>query len=390
MKFRFKRFLFNSLRFLFFTATLSSYHLEQQEVGSFLKKGETTSRCDVTNFFHKTNLSFGSEQIILNPLILQKAANDALHYFESKSKETLKIIRPQVFSKNIMDIDKVKNTLKFVINCIEQDKQSGRPFRILNPDFLNKNFKFIKWSGDVDVAYKNKVVIPENTNNGKIPQGNIRLTKYAVFIFDGSECKSKDYPYALYSIVDNNFAQKDRFKYTKHQILAGVLEAPVNKGKVEPLVWLSRQGIEEAIMQGTVIVKMPDNKRKVFCVDKNNGIIYDKKIKNTKAQKRYWYFKEIKTADYFKRSMHIHHPEAIFAGDIYNIGLGKIVAIRYKNAVNGRGEVRLGVLSDSGGAFANNLYQLDLFMGVHKNKQQFYKKIRHIPNAVEAYILEKV
>ena len=85
----------------------------------------------------------------------------------------------------------------------------------------------------------------------------------------------------------------------------------------------------------------------------------------------------------------LNHSGAVFAGDIYNIGLGKIIAIKYKNPLSKCDEVRLGVLADSGGALTNNLYQLDLFMGVFDNKDKFKSRIRNMPNSVEAYILVK-
>jgi len=128
-----------------------------------------------------------------------------------------------------------------------------------------------------------------------------------------------------------------------------------------------------------------------FNVDKNNGFSYDKKIKDAKDQKRYWYFREISKKDIkTKKGIHINHGGCIFAGDLYNIGLGKIIALRYQNPLTKKDEIRLGVLADSGGALTNNLYQLDLFAGIFKNRIQFHDWIKQLPNAVEAYILIKV
>jgi len=140
-------------------------------------------------------------------------------------------------------------------------------------------------------------------------------------------------------------------------------------------------------MQGSILVKMPDNNYRLFNVDKNNGYVYDKKIKDPKDQKRYWYFREIK--DRKKENVFLDKGGAIFAGDIYNIGLGKIIAIMYQNPSTKKEEIRVGVLADAGGAFTNNLYQLDLFAGVFRSKSKFNQWLSNLPNAVEAYILVK-
>jgi hypothetical protein len=49
----------------------------------------------------------------------------------------------------------------------------------------------------------------------------------------------------------------------------------------------------------------------------------------------------------------------------------------------------LGVLGDLGGAFANNLYQLDLFAGVFRTKDAFKSWIKGISDAVQAYVMVK-
>jgi membrane-bound lytic murein transglycosylase len=378
--------------FLLLTTPLLSYHLNNQEVANMAQKGEQAKRLDVTNFFHKTGLPpFNQETVSINPLVLQKAAASALRYFNENRNTHAKILSPSVFSKNIMTPEDVKKTLQFIIWSIETDKKVGRSYRILDPKFLNKHFKFIRWHGDVSSAYKNKVVIPENADRGKIPKGKIRLTNYAVFELEGNYIKTREMPYPLYHVVDPKFYRKEIFKYTKQDIVNGILEKYENSKKVKPLVWLSRDGLEEAIMQGSAFVRMPDGKTRLFNVDKNNGFSYDKKIKDAKDQKRYWYFREISKKDIkTKKGIHINHGGCIFAGDLYNIGLGKIIALRYQNPLTKKDEIRLGVLADSGGALTNNLYQLDLFAGIFKNRIQFHDWIKQLPNAVEAYILIKV
>ncbi|MCK4650619.1 hypothetical protein KAT08_00430 [Candidatus Babeliales bacterium] len=370
--------------FLFFHFSLFAFYLEKVEIESFNGGVGSVKRLDITDFFHKINISFDKEMIITNVFALQEAAKDALKAFNEQTLKNKKVTKPLIFDKKIVRSKKVKETLKFIISVIDKDKKNKRKFRILDPEFLNKNFNFIKWSGDAKSAYENNVVISDGKYKGKIPPGKIRLTSYAVFKIDGSYNRTKKFCYALYKIINKKFTKKDRFKYTKQNVLSGILNRKGFKHKVKPLVWLTRDGLEEALMQGTAVVRMPDKRELVFNVDKNNGFVYDKKIKDKKEQKRYWYFRRLKYSNFKKGRSGV-----IFAGDLYNIGLGKIILIRYKNPITRRKEIRLGVLADCGGAFTNNLYQLDLFAGVFKSKWRFKLWLSQLPNTSEAYILVK-
>ncbi|MFC1894525.1 hypothetical protein ACFLYH_01085 [Candidatus Dependentiae bacterium] len=374
--------------FLIFSG-INACNLEHQEIFSLKKNGEILNRKDITRFFKFSNPTFNNQFIVTDPLVLQDAARSALLYFKSKKKSNEKLLNPKIFSSKIANFDYVKKTLEFIIWSIEKDKQKKSSFRILDTKFLEKNFKFIRWFGDVNNAQKNKVKIPENLDNGKIPNGKIRLTNYAVFVLNGRSKRSKNFPCALYAIRNKEFESKDRFKYTKQDIFNRALHNRKNKNRVKPLVWLKKDDLETAMMQGTTYVRMPDNKKRLFCVDKNNGFAYDKKISNPSEQKRYWYFKEISKKQFFeKNGFHLKHKEVIFAGDVHNIGLGKLIAIKYQNPVSKKNEMRIGILADTGGAFKNNLYQLDFFGGVD-SKYKFKKRLQSIPNTVEAYILVK-
>jgi hypothetical protein len=52
-------------------------------------------------------------------------------------------------------------------------------------------------------------------------------------------------------------------------------------------------------------------------------------------------------------------------------------------------ELNLGVLADTGGAFVNNIYQLDLFLGMFNNKKALKNQQRNFPNTTQALILYK-
>lgn len=369
---------------------LFSFHLENKEIFSMAKRGENVKRVDVDKFFHPTTLSFINEKVVTDPLILQSAAKLALKYFQENKNINPAVVRPSIFGQKIVSSKKVEDTLKFIISTIEQDKNKKIGFRILNSDFITKNFKFIKWEGDLESAKKNNVLVQQDCLNWvNIPKGKIRLTKYAIFTFDGSYKKTNKFCCPMYQITNKKFAEKDRFNYTKQNILNGILTNSQFYGKVKSIVWLTKENLDDAMMQGTALVKMPDGKKRLFTVDMSNGFPYDKKIKDLKLQKRYWYFREVKGMKNLKGSI-LDQGGSVFAGDVFNIGIGKIIAIKYLNPSTRKKEIRLGVLNDVGGAFANNLYQLDLFAGVFKNKDDFRKWIRGVPDAVDAYIMVKV
>ena len=65
------------------------------------------------------------------------------------------------------------------------------------------------------------------------------------------------------------------------------------------------------------------------------------------------------------------------------------MALRYKNKITKKLEMKLVVLLDSGGALKNNFYQLDFFAGVFDSKKQFKKSVRSLPEFVESYLLVK-
>lgn len=337
---------------------------------------------------------FSGETIKANPRNLLKTAESVLHYMQSMSQDEKNAIGSKIFSTKQEYIQEVIKTLKFIVDMLKRNPTKFSQ-KICDPNFINKNFKCIKWNGDQVAAKK--------LHGIDIPDGKIRLTNYLVFSVKGSNQKTREYPYALYSVpldekglsgaeIESKKDKLLRFQYTKQDIYDGVLESKQNRDKVKPLVWLSQHDVEEALMQGTISVQMSDGKRKIFNVEKNNDIAYDKKLKDKFLQKRYWYFKEQKEILGYgptpNRKIAIASKTA-FAGDTKNIGLGQLVAIRYTNPLTKRDEIRLGIIADTGGAFENNLYQLDYFTGTFRTRDQFNNFIKKLPSHVEAYFLVK-
>jgi hypothetical protein len=346
-----------------------------------------------THLFKTSSISLAEYNIRTNPNNLLKAANYALKHFNSSNKYYSNLTKSSLLEKSIISRTQTKQTLKYMINIIKNDARNKRKkSRILNSKFLQKYFTFIKWNCDKKEAIKNNVTIPKWYDQGELKNGKIKLTSYAVFKIKGSYYKTKYYPHALYEIKSKSFKDKLRQKYSKQTILQGVLEKEIFKKHIKPLVWVSRKDLEEALMQGSIIAKMPDKKEKFFNICVSNGLPYNKKLKNKFLQNKYWYFKEIQNPKKIQEQRLMEFVTlggSAFAGDIESIGIGKIIALRYKNPITKNKELYLGILADKGSAFSNNLYQIDLFSGILNNKRDFYKELKKFPPSVEVYILKK-
>ena len=332
----------------------------------------------VKKFFQKIDtVDFESSEIKSDPLALLQAAKATLKYIESNKDSRKDIIAPKEI-ETLVSSDCVKKTLKEIIKIIEQDAANGDSFRILDPDYLENNFKFIKWNADIKAAKKSNVYRPT--------KDQIRTTSYVIFCINGEYKKSDKFYCALYALNDDSISTR----YTKQEILRGALERKKHKDKVDAIAWVTRSGLEKA--QGMVIVRMPDKTYKILNVHKNNGYNYDKTVQDCRQQKRYWFFRELGdeggAIKNLKNSI-LNRREVIFAGDIFNIGLGKIIALKYTNPVTKKSEMRLGVLADTGGAFVNNLYQLDIFAGVFSSQKKLSTYLKQAPELAEAYIVYK-
>lgn len=350
----------------------SAFHIDNLYSG---KLGPVMSEkiAQVRHFFSpvKRLCDIGLE-VVTEPRALLSIIKDTLRYFNTYSATSG--LYP---TNDWLSCDRVKQTLEFVAATIEKDLQSGN-FRILDPQFIQENFKALKWSADSKQASKNNPDFPVD--------GRIRLTNYAVFCVEGSSVKTASCPYALYQLQDPALQKK----YTKQEVLAGALDAAVRYGKVKPLVWLSRDGIEDALMQGTIAVRMPQGNIDVFGLDCNNGIIYDKAIKDPRDQKRYWFYRRVACSGapaHEAARLIAQRAQVVFAGDIQNLGIGKLIALKYPDPISGKSSLRLGVLADTGSAFSSNLYQLDLFAGLFTSRQHFSQYMKTSPQFADAFIL---
>lgn len=364
--------------FLMLTSIAQCFHIDNLGNMSTQPTQPSLINSNAADFFAPTTTPLQYDKVATSPASLLQAAKDTLYYIQNKKGKFRQALEPYQL-KEIISFKQVEDTLKFIISTIEEDKRTGN-FRILNPAFIKKNFAFIKWKADKKSASNHHIKLPSN--------GNIRLTNYVIYCVKGNTVKTSAHNCALYQLLDKSIATK----FTKQQILSGIFEKPTYKNRVKPLVWLSRASFEEALLQGSTLVKMPDKSYKIFMVDTCNGINYIKGINNPCKQQRYWYCREAKSnitsIEAFKKRIQLRR-KVIFAGDIYNIGIGKIIAICHANPMTKKRELHLGVLADTGGAFINNLYQLDLFLGMFGDKKILRQQQMHFPNSTQAYLIYK-
>lgn len=316
-----------------------------------------------------TALSF-SDQRLLRVLINTRA------YFTNFSSQDPVVRREGILGSQGIKVRDVLATLDYMIQILQEDQALNRPTRLRDANFINQNFRVINW-----------LPYPPKTPQ---PAQKLRITRYAVFIHEGSRQKTAKFNTPLYALLDN--ADGDRFykKYTKQQVLAGIYE-PGGKefGRVKPLAYLTRTAFEEALMQGTILVRFPKGSSAYFNVDRNNGIPYDKALA-PQQQKRYWYFRQVDGikgyGNTIKNKINIE-PGVTFAGDVFNIGLGRVVVL--ESETRGQRSLRLGVIADTGGAFLPNLYQLDYLAGIFPDRQTFFQQTQAIPDYARTYILIK-
>jgi hypothetical protein len=313
-----------------------------------------------------------NSQINFNQSDLLTVLTNTRKYFQKYSQEDSDIQRTGILVTQGVTVKDILKTLDFMIVVLEEDIANSRPTRLQNPDFINNNFRVIKWS-----AHN-----PENPQQKKL-----RITKYAAFIHSGSRQKTSKYNTPIYALTEESRQNKFYTKYTKQDVLSGIYE-PGGKefGKVKPIAYLTRNGLEAALMQGTVLVNFTDGTKEFLNVDKNNGMSYIRGLKAT-SQKRYWYFKEvdaIKGYGYKIDAKISIKPGVTFAGDVLNIGLGRIIVIE-----DNQKRLKMGVIADTGGAFLPNLYQLDFLAGTFASETEFENYIHKLPEYTNAYILVK-
>ncbi|MEH2051689.1 hypothetical protein [Nostoc sp.] len=371
----------------FFTQQISDETIGKQNFFSFRQNLlAASSPYPVVDEFKKYKFSINGSQIAtpgklpnskvkFNQGDLLTVLVNTRKYFQDYASEDPDILRTGILATQGVTVQDVLKTLDFMIAVLKEDTANNRATRLQDPKFINTNFRVIKWS-----AY--------NPNSKQ--QKQLRITKYAVFTHPGSRKKTSTFNTPIYSLKENSNNDKFYTRYTKQDVLSGIYEPGGREfGKVTTLAYLTRNGLEEAIMEGTILINFTDGYKAFFNVDRNNGMSYIRGLKAT-AQKRYWYFREvdaIKGYGYKIDAKISIKPGVTFAGDVLNIGLGKVIVIEHTQG--GRKHLQMGVIADTGGAFLPNLYQLDFLAGIFQNKKEFGQNITQLPDHATAYFLIK-
>jgi membrane-bound lytic murein transglycosylase len=290
-------------------------------------------------------------------------------------------------------LPRIEATLDYLCAVQQADAKAGRPSRLADAAFLAQAFEWLHWSPD---RAKAASLAEGKPLLQRLPADQILLTKYYVRIASGATRKSAATPQALYGLpydeaalsleeADARRGQITRYRLGKQAILQGALE---QAELAPPLIWLSRADLEGALLQGTAVIEQ-DGQRRYFNVHRNNGIAYDRS-RRPEEQERYWYFKEVpgmlgygKDADY-KIPV---RPQVTVAGDIFQLGLGRLILLH--TTEHGRPTYRLTILADTGGAFHDNLYQLDWLSGYYRDWADYHTHNRHIGDYAHTWLLLK-
>jgi hypothetical protein len=314
-------------------------------------------------------------KVKFNPADLLVVLTSTRKYFIDRLDSDADLQREGILGTQGVTVLDIVKTLDFMMLTLQQDLKAKRSIRLQDPKFLNTNFRSIQWTAFNPTATDEK---------------RVRMTKYAVFTHPGSHTPTKEFNAGLYALKPDTDIDAIRLKYTKQDVLKNIYE-PKGKefGAVEPLAYLDRAGLESALMEGTVLIKFTDGTSAFFNVDRNNNIPYIKGLAPTE-QKRYWYFKPVTAIKGYGESIETKislKPGVTFAGDVLNIGLGRIIVT--ENSIDGKPQLQMGIIADTGGAFLPNLHQLDFLAGVFDSKDDFAAYTRKLPEYTKAYILVK-
>lgn len=292
----------------------------------------------------------------------------------------LPLASPGLLSAYGVTIRDVIDTLDFVAQVADEDRGSSYK-RLEDPAWIADRFDIYRWIPDTASAAERKIALPAD---------QIRLTSYLVFQVEGREQRDDIYNTALYALPLDELRggpPATRMKYTRIDVYNGVFEPGGEAaGMAEPIVWLTREHANQAVMQGSIEVVIPgDPAPHMFNVHENNGIPYDPAIKDGNLQRRFWYFREV--AGILGVEQIPLRPGASVAGDVFNIGLGRLVALTWERG--GLTELHLAWLSDTGGAFQPNLFQLDWLAGTFPTPEAFKAWEETMPSRVSAAVLVK-
>ncbi len=323
-------------------------------------------------------------------------AEHTQQYLQTQVDDTFAVHAGEIIGQKV-NLDRVKQTLAFICQTYRADVRAKRQSRLHDSDFLQKHFTFVRWLPDKARANS---IASNSTNKVKvrllesIPKQQIFVTKYYTKVLKASLTATKLYNQALYAVPFDEQGlslqqanlkgdQLARFQYSRQQVIAGAL---LDKKIAKPLVWLTETALHDVLLQGTGVLDV-DGKRRFFNVTRNNGIAYDYRLGKTE-QARYWYFTEVPGImgyGHDQESKIMIKPQVTFAGNVAQLGLGKLIMLSYASP---EGMVsRMGILADQGGAFDNNLFQLDLLVDSYYGWADYHQANKQLPDYASAWIM---
>jgi hypothetical protein len=315
--------------------------------------------------------TFAPAAISGEPTLLAREAADLLRWLAAHPTDPGSGPRAQTSASRA---DLVR-TLEWIV-AVEAEDRGRAAQRLADPAFLAAHLRFIGWKADREAAAARHVDLPDD---------RIRLTKYLAWEYDGRPTREAGFDAALYAVPDDDAL---RLKYTRSQVLDGVYEpGGAAAGCAKALAWLPRAQVHEALMQGTAVVHFPDGTEHVLNVFRNNGMPWDPALaREPEKQARLWYFREVGgLRGYGDDDKVAIEPQVTVAGDVADLGLGALVALRW--TVDGADRVQLALLADTGSAFDGNLFQLDWLVGTYADRAAFDRDAGRIPDRVSAGIL---
>lgn len=348
--------------------------------------------CLITAFFICFQLHAAPKFVLSNPITASKYTTNTAALCAT-AKETLSYLNkgpqydPQVIHEGrVMKIslDRIKSTLIFI--CQHQAQLN-------DPAYVTKHFDFYRWYPDLATSQQLQA---KKSLLRHLPKDQILMTKYYVHRARVATKPTADYPYALYAIPSdeahlsleqaNANPTLTRFRYGKQAILKGALKHE----QVPVLAYTKREDLEAALLQGTIVAEFIDKSKSTatYNVHRCNNVPYDK-TKDPYHQDRFWYFKQVQgIKGYGKDADHkiTVNTGVTFAADLEQFGLGKILMVQYHDKSR-KIVTHIGILADTGGAFQNNLYQVDFLTGSYAGREAFTRANQHLPDYVTAYFM---
>jgi hypothetical protein len=326
-------------------------------------------------------------EISVNTADLCDVAANTKRYIELFPQDKFAVHAGEVIEN--VNVSRVVKTLDFL--CQSTEKTT------LTREYLLQHFDFYRWLPDKTQAD----LLAEQSNHAvkkrllnSIPAQQIFITKYYTKLLNASDKKTAKYNQALYALpadeqgmtlteAEKNKQHLTRYQLTRQQIINGAL---LDNNLAQPLIWLTEEALHDVLLQGTGVVEI-NGKRRYFNVHRNNGIAYDYTL-GKREQSRYWYFAEVPSILGYGKTLSDKisiKPDVTFAGNVKQLGLGKLFLINY--LVDGKPMNNMGVLADQGGAFDNNLFQLDFLKGSYYGWKDYYQANKHLPDYANTWLM---